>query len=116
MKGSQSVSPLHFGRGTQKVSLYSPTTALPYNRLVYRLGGKRIQRTFKDLNKAKSEAKAIAEKLSKGEVSVAQITAREALQLRSAQDHLTLSAGRAGFFMRLLGCGSSAGILFWRLI
>ena len=88
MKGSQSVSPLHFGRGTQKVSLYSPTTALPYCRLVYRLGGKRIQRTFKDFKKAKSEAKAIAEKLSKGEVSVAQITAREALQLRSAQDHL----------------------------
>ena len=27
MKGSQSVSPLHFGRGTQEVSLYPPTTA-----------------------------------------------------------------------------------------
>jgi hypothetical protein len=52
------------------------------------LGGKRIHRTFKDFKKAKSEAKAIAEKLSEGEVSVAQITTREALQLRSAQDHL----------------------------
>ena len=88
MKRSQSSSPLYFGRSTQKVTLYAPTTALPYYRLTYRLGGKRIQRSFKCGSKAKAEAQAIADKLNTGEVTIADITAREALQLRFAQDHL----------------------------
>ena len=57
MKRKQSLLPLRYGRGTQKVTLYAPTTALPYYRLgLYRMGGKRLQRTFKSLEKAKEEA------------------------------------------------------------
>ena len=55
MKRKQILFPLRYGRGTQKVTLYAPTTALPYYRLAYRMGGKRLQRTFTSLEKAKQE-------------------------------------------------------------
>ena len=55
MKRNQTLFPLRYGRGTQKVTLYAPTTALPYYRLTYRMGGKRLQRTFTSLEKAKQE-------------------------------------------------------------
>ena len=86
MKRKQTLFPLRFGRGTQKVSLYAPTTALPYYRLAYRMGGKRLQRTFKSFEKAKKEAAAIAGKLASGEVTVAEVTASEVVQLRAAQE------------------------------
>ena len=89
MKRKQTLFPLRFGRGTQKVSLYAPTTALPYYRLAYRMGGKRLQRTFKSFEKAKQEAAAIAGKLASGEVTVAEVTASEVVQLRSAQEQLS---------------------------
>ena len=44
MKRNQTLFPLRFGKGTQKVSLYAPTTALPYYRLAYRLRGYRFRR------------------------------------------------------------------------
>ena len=37
--------PVHIGNGVCRVSVYSPTSALPYFRLSYRLGAKRVQRT-----------------------------------------------------------------------
>ncbi|SVB05375.1 uncharacterized protein METZ01_LOCUS158229, partial [marine metagenome] len=89
MKRNRTLFPLHYGRGTQKVTLYAPTTALPYHRLVYKMGGKRLQRTFTSLEKAKQEAAAIAGKLTSGEVSVAEVTASEVVQLRSAQEQLS---------------------------
>ena len=55
MKRKQTLFPLRYGRGTQKVSLYAPTPALPYYRLAYRMGGKRLQRTFKSFEKAKQD-------------------------------------------------------------
>ena len=55
MKRNQTLFPLRYGRGTQKVTLYAPTTALPYYRLAYRMGGKRLQGTFKSFEKAKQE-------------------------------------------------------------
>ena len=63
MKRNQTLFPLRYGRGTQKVTLYAPTTALPYYRLAYRMGSKRLQRTFTSLEKAKQVAAAIASKL-----------------------------------------------------
>ena len=55
IKRNQTLFPLRYGRGTQKVTLYAPTPALPYYRLAYRMGGKRLQRTFTSLEKAKQE-------------------------------------------------------------
>ena len=89
MKRNQTLFPLRYGRGTQKVTLYAPTTALPYYRLAYRMGGKRLQRTFRSFEKAKEEAAAIAGKLASGEVTVAEVTASEVVQLRSAQEQLS---------------------------
>jgi hypothetical protein len=45
-------SPVYFGAGSCKVSVYSPTQALPYYRLCYRVGGRRYQRTRKTFEKA----------------------------------------------------------------
>ena len=56
MKRNQTLFPLRYGRGTQKVSLYATTPALPYYRLAYRMGGKRLQRTVRSFEKAKEEA------------------------------------------------------------
>ena len=56
MKRKQILFTLRYGRGTQKVTLYVPTTALPYYRLTYRMGGKRLQRTFRSFERAKEEA------------------------------------------------------------
>ena len=75
MKSNRTLFPLRLGRGAQKVTLYAPTSALPYYRLAYRLGGKRLQRTFSSFEKAKDEATAIAGKLASGEVIVAEVTA-----------------------------------------
>ena len=94
MKRNQTLFPLRYGRGTQKVSLYSPTPALPYYRLAYRMGGKRLQRTFKNFEKAKKEATAIADKLASGEVTVAEVTASEVVQLRTAQEQLSSTGVR----------------------
>ena len=51
MKRNQTLFPLRYGRGTQKVSLYAPTTALPYYRLAYQMGGKGLQRAFESFEK-----------------------------------------------------------------
>jgi len=40
-------SSVHFGEGSCKVSVYSPTHSLPYYRLCYRVGVMRCQRTRK---------------------------------------------------------------------
>jgi len=55
MKRNQTLFSLRYGRGTQKVTLYAPSTALPYFRIAYRMVGKRLQRTFTSLEKAKEE-------------------------------------------------------------
>ena len=68
MKRNQTLFPLRYGRGTQKVSLYAPTTALPYYRLACRMGGKRLQRTFNNFEKAKEEAVAISDKLARAKI------------------------------------------------
>ena len=61
MKRNQTLFPLRYGRGTQKVTLYAPTLALPYYRLaLYRMGGKRLQRTFTSLEKAKGEGQQLS--------------------------------------------------------
>ena len=91
MKRNQTLFPLRYGRGTQKVSLYAPTTVLPYYRFgsLYRMGGKRLQRTFTSLEKAKQEyigQQPSTGKLASGEVTVAEVTASEVVQLRSAQE------------------------------
>jgi integrase len=70
------------------VWLYAPTIALPYYRITYRTGGKRLQRTYTCFEKADREARAIADKLALGEVSVAQINSSEVVQLRAAQEYL----------------------------
>jgi len=50
------------------------------------MGGKRLQRTFKSFTKAKEEGPvAIVDKLASGEVTVAEVTASEGVQLRSAK-------------------------------
>ena len=94
MKRNQTLFPLRYGRDTQKVSLYAPTPALPYYRLAYRMGGKRLQRTFNNFEKAKKEAVAISDKLASGEVTVAEVTANEVVQLRTAQEQLSSTGVR----------------------
>jgi hypothetical protein len=51
MSGRPVSFPVRYGRGLQRVSLYAPTTALPYYRITYRTGGKRLQRTYTCLEK-----------------------------------------------------------------
>ncbi len=68
MNGRHGPFPLRFGRGSQRVSLYAPTPALPYYRLMYRVGGKRLQRTFACIERAEDAAKAIAEQIAKAQV------------------------------------------------
>ena len=43
MSGRLVSFPVPYGKGLQRVSLYAPTTALPYYRITYRTGGKRFQ-------------------------------------------------------------------------
>ena len=50
-------SPVYFGAGSCKVSVYSPTQSLPYYRLCYRVGGRRYQRTRKTFEEAEESAK-----------------------------------------------------------
>ena len=79
MSGRLVSFPVPYGKGLQRVSLYAPTTALPYYRITYRTGGKRFQRKYICLEKADREARAIADKLALGEVSVAQLKAAHLL-------------------------------------
>ena len=58
------------------------------------MGGRRLQRTFKRFEKAKEEATAIADKLASGEVTVAEVTASEVVQLRTAQEQLSSTGVR----------------------
>jgi len=88
MNGCPVSFPVRYGTGLQRVSLYAPTIALPYYRITYRTGGKCLQRTYTCFDKADREARAIADKLALGEVSVAQINSSEVVQLRAAQEHL----------------------------
>lgn len=71
-----------------EVTIYPPTPALPYYRLCYRAGGKRVQRTRRTLQEAQKEAQAILGKLKAGEVSVAEITPLEAAMLQTARSEL----------------------------
>ena len=64
MKENGRKDPLRFGRGRQKVTVYAPTKSLPYHRIAYWLGGKRLQRSFKDGQQAREEAKALTPPLS----------------------------------------------------
>ena len=59
-------SPVHFGKGSCKVSVYLPTQSLPYYRLCYRVGGRRYQRTRKTFEEAEESAKAILEPVKGG--------------------------------------------------
>jgi len=88
MKENGRKDPLRFGRGRQKVTVYAPTKSLPYHRIAYWLGGKRLQRSFKDGQQAREEAKALSQKLADGAVSVADITNGQAFRYKMAEDHL----------------------------
>ena len=81
-------SPVYFGAGSCKVSVYSPTQSLPYYRLCYRVGGRRYQRTRKTFEEAEESAKAILSHLREGRVSVAQITQQEVCVLGVARSEL----------------------------
>ena len=81
-------SPVHFGAGSCKVSVYSPTQSLPYYRLCYRVGGRRYQRTRKTFEEAEESAKVILSQLREGRVSVAQITQQEVCVLGVARSEL----------------------------
>ena len=81
-------SPVYFGAGSCKVSVYSPTQSLPYYRLCYRVGGRRYQRTRKTFEEAEESAKAILSQLREGRVSVAQITQMDVSVLGVARSEL----------------------------
>ena len=81
-------SPVHFGKGSCKVSVYSPTQSLPYYRLCYRVGGRRYHRTRKTFREAEESAKAILSQLREGRVSVAQITQMDVSVLGFARSEL----------------------------
>ena len=81
-------SPVHFGTGPCKVSVYSPTPSLPYFRLCYRVGGRRYQRTRKTFEEAEESAKAILSHLSEGRVPVTQITQQDLSVLAFARSEL----------------------------
>ena len=46
-------------RGPCKVTIYAPTPDLPFYRICYRVGGKRLQRIRKVFKEAEQEANAI---------------------------------------------------------
>jgi integrase len=79
---------VHFGKGSCKVSVYSPTQALPYYRLCFRVGGRRCQRTRKTFEEAEESAKVILSQLREGRVSVAQITQQDVSILGFANSEL----------------------------
>ena len=81
-------SPVHFGAGSCKVSVYSPTQSLPYYRLCYRVGGRRCQRTRKTFEEAEESAKTILSQLREGRVSTAQITHQDLSVLAFARSEL----------------------------
>ena len=81
-------SPVHFGKGSCKVSVYSPTQSLPYYRLCYRVGGQRYQRTRKTYDEAEEAAQAIQSRLLDGKVSLVQITQHEVAVLGVARTEL----------------------------
>jgi hypothetical protein len=59
-------SPVHFGTGSCKVSVYSPTQSLRYYRLCFWVGGRRYQRTRKTFEEAEESANAILSQLREG--------------------------------------------------
>jgi integrase len=81
-------SPVHFGTGSCKVSVYSPTQSLRYYRLCFWVGGRRYQRTRKTFEEAEESAKVILSQLREGRVSVAQITQQEVCVLGVARSEL----------------------------
>ena len=66
--------PVHIGNGVCRVSVYSPTSALPYFRLSYRLGAKRVKRTRRTFREAEELATAVHRHLKNGTLTIAQIT------------------------------------------
>lgn len=80
--------PIQVKNRSCKVTIYPPTPALPYFRLCYRAGGKRVQRTRRTLEEAQKEAHAILGKLKAGEISVAEITPLEAAMLQTARSEI----------------------------
>ena len=82
MKENGRKDPLRFGRGRQKVTVYAPTKSLPYHRIAYWLGGKRLQRSFKDGQQAREEARALSKKLADGAVSKADFTNGQAFRYK----------------------------------
>ena len=101
--------PLQIKNRALKVTIYPPTPALPYYRICYRAGGKRVQRTRRTLEAAQREAQVILGKLKAGEVSVAEITPLEAAMLQTARSlldglniRLDQAAGEYAEAMRLL--------------
>ena len=106
---NKSKFPLQIKNRSLKVTIYPPTPALPYYRICYRAGGKRVQRTRRTLEAAQKEAQVILGKLKAGEVSVAEITPLEAAMLQTARSlldglniRLDQAAGEYAEAMRLL--------------
>ena len=81
--------PLTIKRGPCKVTIYAPTPALPFYRICYRVGGKRLQRIRKVFKEAEQEAHAILDKLDSGEVSIANITSSDVALLHTAKRELS---------------------------
>ena len=81
-------SPFVLGNGFCKVSIYTPTSSLPYYRISFRIGGRRLQRTRKSFSEAYEIAASIHEQLQLGRVSIAQITKQELATLDVAKVEL----------------------------
>ena len=81
-------SPFVLGNSFCKVSIYTPTSSLPYYRISFRIGGRRLQRTRKSFSEAYEIAASIHEQLQLGRVSIAQITKQELATLDVAKVEL----------------------------
>ncbi len=71
--------PLRIKAGSSVVVVYDQSARFPYYRVVHWLDGKRVMRTFRDLDEARTEAQLKAAELSRGDIASAEFSRPEAL-------------------------------------
>ena len=71
--------PLRIKAGSSVVMVYDQRPGFPYYRVAHWLDGKRVMRTFRDLEEARQEAQLKAAELSRGDVASAEFSRPEAL-------------------------------------
>ena len=87
MKAKSDSFPLTVKAGSTAVKIYRDSKPSgDYFRVVYHLGGKRHRLNFRDLDRARAEARAKAAQLARGDVDAVQLTGKDRLAYGRALD------------------------------